>query len=114
LAEQGEIVPVPIKGKRTIPVIDFVEKDKDMNEVRPMLSGVYHDGGYAVATDSVVLLSRKEDCDESLEGKVTDKNGNVVAVRFLEWRKFFSPENSYSAGIDANALHAFVRGYLQG
>lgn len=109
-AEQGKIEPVPIKDKRPIPVIKFAEKDKKKNEVRPALSGVYHDGGYVVATDGFVLLARKEDYDKSLEGKVTDQKGNMVAIVYPKWQKLVSPANGYSAGVEINGLHSFVRG----
>ena len=110
IAEQGKIEPVPIKDKRPIPVIKFAEKDKKKNEVRPALSGVYHDGGYVVATDGFVLLARKEDYDKSLEGKVTDQKGNMVATAYPKWQKLVSPANGYSAGVEINGLHSFVRG----
>jgi hypothetical protein len=110
IAEQGKIEPVPIKDKRPIPVIEFAEKDKKKNEVRPALSGVYHDGGYVVATDGFVLLARKEDYDKSLEGKVTDQKGNMVATAYPKWQKLVSPANGYSAGVEINGLHSFVRG----
>lgn len=109
-AEQGKIEPVPIKSKRPIPMIEFAEKDKKKNEVRPALSGVYHDGGYVVATDGFVLLARKEDYDKSLEGKVTDKKGNMVATGYPKWRELVYPANGYSTGVEINGLHAFVRG----
>lgn len=110
IAEQGKIEPVPIKDKRPIPVIEFAEKDKKKNEVRPALSGVYHDGGYVVATDGFVLLARKEGYDKSLEGKVTDQKGNMVATAYPKWQKLVSPANGYSAGVEINGLHSFVRG----
>lgn len=109
-AEQGKIEPVFIKSERPIRVIEFAEKDKKKNEVRPVLSGVYHDGGYVVATDGFVLLARKEDYDKSLEGKVTDQNGNMVAIGYPKWHKLVYPANGYSTGVEINGLHAFVRG----
>lgn len=109
---QEDIPLVAVQKQKAIPVFDFTEKDKDKNKVRPAFSGVYHDGGYVVGTDGYTLLARKEAYDKSLEGKVTDKKGNVVYDSYPDWLRIVSQDSDKTAGIDAEALHAFVQGVL--
>ena len=56
-------------------IFSFVGKDK----IRPQLSGVFHDNGTMVATDSLILVTDSTlGYDPSLEGKVTNKKGEVI------------------------------------
>lgn len=64
-----------------MPKIDpykFVLKEKDEVKLRPGMSGVYYEGGYAYATDAYSLLKIKADYPRKLEGKVVGKDGKVV------------------------------------
>lgn len=66
----------------------FVSKD----ELRPILTGVYHDSGFKVATDAFILVAIKDEYDESeLEGKVLKKDGTIlktdgVYTKYPNWR----------------------------
>lgn len=66
----------------------FVSKD----ELRPVLTGVYHDNGFKVASDCHILVAIKDDYDISeLEGKVLKKDGTIlktdgVYTKYPNWR----------------------------
>ena len=66
----------------------FVSKD----ELRPVLTGVYHDNGFKVATDAFILVAVKDEYDESeLAGKVLRKDGTIlktdgVYTKYPNWR----------------------------
>ena len=66
---------------------------------RPMLAGVYHDGGYAVATNMHVLIAEKAAYDPSKEGSIVDRKGNVIDAKFPGWRAII-PENLDSFNMD--------------
>lgn len=65
----------------------FVSKD----EVRPVLTGVYHDNGFKVATDAFILVAIKDEYDDELECKVLKKDGTLlttdaVYTKYPNWR----------------------------
>ena len=66
---------------------------------RPVLAGVYHDGGYAVATNMYVLIAEKAAYDPSKEGSIVDRKGNVIDAKFPGWRAVI-PENLDSFNMD--------------
>lgn len=111
LDRQGSITPVYEKSLKPIAVTEFILTDHKEVETRPVLTGVYHDKGNVVGTNGKILLARKEDYDKSLEGKITDKKGNVIGGIYPNWRGVVSgSEQAKSWNIDLNELHAFTRG----
>ena len=113
LDRQDLIRPIYKEEKKPISVTEFVETDKEEAERRPVLTGVYHDDGYVVGTNAHILLARKEDYDKSLEGKTTNKKGEVIDAKYPNWRAVVdgsTPRNSW--GINLDELHAFTRGVL--
>ena len=59
----------------------FVQKDKDLNELKPSLSGIYHKNGYIYATDAHILVKYKSDYPKQYEGKIIGKDGKVVKTK---------------------------------
>lgn len=113
LDKQGHITPEYKEGEKAIPVSEFVETDKKRAETHTMLTGVFHDKGYVVGTDAYLLLARKEDYDKSLEGKVTNKKGEVINGKYPNWRAVVnSGKQGKSWGVNLEELHAFTRGVL--
>ncbi|WP_454895320.1 ADP-ribosyltransferase-containing protein [Alloprevotella tannerae] len=113
LDRQDLIRPIYKEEKKPISVTEFVETDKKEAERHPVLTGVYHDDGYVVGTNAYILLARKEDYDKSLEGKTTNKKGEVIDAKYPNWRAVVdgsTPRNSW--GINLDELHAFTRGVL--
>ena len=113
LDKQEPITPIYKEEKKPIAVTEFVETDKKEAEIHPVLTGVYHDNGYVVGTNAHILLARKEDYNKSLEGKITNKKGEVIDGKYPNWRAVVEGETTtYSWGINLDELHAFVRGVL--
>ena len=113
LDKQSNITPEYKEEEKAIPVSEFVETDKERSEIYTMLTGVFHDKGYVVGTDAHLLLARKEDYDKSLEGKVTNKKGEVINGKYPNWRAVVnSRKQGKSWGVNLEELHAFTRGVL--
>lgn len=62
----------------------FVDKDGR----RPVMTGVYHDNGFKVASDGHILVAFKDDYDVGeLEGKVLRKDGTILTDgKYPNWR----------------------------
>lgn len=113
LDKQEPIKPIYKEEKKPIAVTEFVETDKKEAEIHPILTGVYHDNGYVVGTNAHILLARKEDYNKSLEGKITNKKGEVIDGKYPNWRAVVEGETTTNSwGINLDELHAFVRGVL--
>ena len=71
-------------GKGKFKIWDYVGKDK----IRPAMEGVYHDGGFKVATDSYMLITLKEEYDPELERRLMRKDGTLMdpETRYPKWR----------------------------
>ena len=111
LDKQEPITPIYKEEKKPIAVTEFVETDKKEAEIHPVLTGVYHDNGYVVGTNTYILLARKEDYNKSLEGKITNKKGEVIDGKYPNWRAVVEGETTTNSwGINLDELHAFVRG----
>ena len=111
LDKQEPITPIYKEEKKPIAVTEFVETDKKEAEIHPVLTGVYHDNGYVVGTNTHILLARKEDYNKSLEGKITNKKGEVIDGKYPNWRAVVEGETTTNSwGINLDELHAFVRG----
>lgn len=113
LDKQEPITPIYKEEKKSIAVTEFVETDKKEAEIHLVLTGVYHDNGYVVGTNAHILLARKEDYNKSLEGKITNKKGEVIDGKYPNWRAVVEGETTTNSwGINLDKLHAFVRGVL--
>lgn len=113
LDKQEPITPIYKEEKKPIAVTEFVETDKKEAEIHPVLTGVYHDNGYVVGTNAHILLVRKEDYNKSLEGKISNKKGEVIDGKYPNWRAVVEGETTTNSwGINLDELHAFVRGVL--
>ena len=62
----------------------YVSKD----EIRPIMTGVFHDNGFKVASNTHILVAFKDDYDVSeLEGKVLKKDGTILTDgKYPNWR----------------------------
>lgn len=113
LDKQEPITPIYKEEKKPIAVTEFVETDKKEAKIHPVLTGVYHDNGYVVGTNAHTLLARKEDYNKSLEGKITNKKGEIIDGKYPNWRAVVEGETTTNSwGINLDELHAFVRGVL--
>lgn len=50
--------------------------------IREQMTGIYHDNGYKVASDSHILIAMKELYPEEYEGKILKKDGSFVDEKY--------------------------------
>lgn len=58
----------------------YVSTDK----LKPVLQGVFHEDGYQIATDRMLMVKVKSDYSDTLEKKVLDKKGEIINATYLE------------------------------
>lgn len=86
---------------------------------RPIMTGVFHDNGFKVASDAHILIAFKDDYDVSeLEGKVVGKDGAFIEGKYPQWRTvipdFTSNKHGYrteTVKIDFNKWAEFMKVY---
>ena len=79
------------------PKFDFYKyASKEAN--RPALCGIFHDKGQKVASDSHILIAKKEDYPEEFEGKILGKDGNFIKGKFPNYESVFPDlkKNAYT------------------
>lgn len=101
LEGQGDI---SVKAKKNYSLNKYIDK-----KGRPQLRGVYHKDGYAIATDTHVLVADKRKYDKENDGKIIDKDGNEIE---LGYPNAFAvvPRRIISSDIDAMDLLNFIAG----
>ena len=96
----------------------FDFEDYTANDVnRPSLSGIYHDNGYTIASDAIVLVAKKDSYNKSLEGKITwnekiknnilknDKDTKFDELKYPNWKTVIPTiEGLSDVDIDWNEL----------
>lgn len=86
---------------------------------RPIMTGVFHDNGFKVASDAHILIAFKDDYDVSeLEGKVVGKDGAFIEGKYPQWRSvipdFTSKKHDYrteTVKIDFDKWAEFMKTY---
>ena len=106
LKEQGTIEG---KAPRVTKPSVFKFTTADKKDPRAALHGVYHDGGYEVASDSYIIVGVRSQYDAALEGKITTDNGEEITATFPKWRAFLNKE-AEPLTLDIKKLAAFVQG----
>lgn len=77
---------------------------------RAVLSGVYHDNGYKVATDAIILVAIKSDYPKELEQHIIDKNGAEVHGKYPMWRLVIPDGRNYNPyKIDVAKFEQFLK-----
>lgn len=89
-------------------IYDFVSKDV----YRPIMTGVFHDNGVAVASNLMVMLVSKEDYDENLNGEVISKSGEHIHQKngYPKWQNCIPKKstNFYDKVFPMDALRNVV------
>lgn len=77
---------------------------------RPVLTGVFHDKGYKVATDAIVLAAIKSDYPEELEHHIINKDGKDIIGKYPPWRQVLPYGPDYKPySIDPAKFEAFLK-----
>lgn len=98
--------PKAPKAKRPDP-FQFVWSDKKDTNHRP-LEGIYHSDGMIVATDARILLAIKSDYPAELEGKITDKQGQVIEHKYANWKILFDRKKVLPVDVNLEKLALFL------
>lgn len=87
-------------------IYNFVSDD----DFRPALGGVFHDSGYKVACDTIVLVALRSDYPEELEHHVLDKDGKDILTAYPKWRACLPDGVDYKPySIDPAQFEAFLK-----
>lgn len=77
---------------------------------RPVLTGVFHDGGYKVACDSIILVAVKSDYPEELEHHIINKDDKDIIGKYPRWRDVIPSGPDYKPySIDPAKFEAFLK-----
>lgn len=94
------------KAKRPDP-LQFVWSGGEEVE-RPAMEGIYHTNGMIVATDARILLAIKSDYPAELEGKITDKQGQVIEYKYPNWKSPFDRKEMLPVDVNLEKLALFL------
>ena len=79
-------------------------------KLRPAMCGVFHDGGFKVASDSKILVACKESYEPEKEGKIIGKDGREITGTFPKWRTVIPyKEESERHEIDSAKVYDLVK-----
>lgn len=98
--------PKAPKAKRPDP-LQFVWPGGEEAE-RPAMGGIYHTNGMIVATDARILLAIKSDYPAELEGKITDKQGQVIEYKYPNWKSPFDRKEMLPVDVNLEKLALFL------
>ena len=104
IAERQSVPKVKAKALGKLNLYNYTDHD----EFRPVLNGVFHDDGFAVANDSHFLVAIKEGYDKKNNGKVIHKDGKEIAGTYPKWRSIIP--NGETQKMDFSALRDFLAG----
>lgn len=70
--------------------------------IRPAMEGIYHDGGYKVASDGHILVWVKEEYPEGQEGRILKKDGSLLSegTVYPRWRTVIPRDNACVVKVD--------------
>ena len=85
----------------------FVWSDKKDTKHRP-LEGVYHSDGMIIASDARILLAVKSEYPSELEGKITDKQGQVIEHKYANWKSPFDRKEVLPVDVNLEKLALFL------
>lgn len=60
---------------------------------RPVMTGVYFDNGFKVASDAYVLVAIEEEYDKQFEGKIINKKGEVIEGKYPNYKSVIPQTN---------------------
>lgn len=79
-------------------------------QMKAALTGVFHDGGYKVASDSIVLAAIKSDYPEELEHQIIGKDGQEIIAKYPLWRTCLPDGKDYKPyRIETAKFEAFLK-----
>lgn len=77
-------------------------------DARVLMTGTFHDGGYAVSSDTHIRVADKETYDKKHEGKVIGQDGQPINGQYPKWRDLFSLDLMEKQKMDFGKLRDFL------
>ena len=78
--------------------------------MKAALTGVFHDGGYKVASDAIVLAAIKSDYPEELEHHIVGRNGQDIVAKYPLWQTCLPDGKDYKPyRIDPAQFESFLK-----
>ncbi len=68
--------------KGSFNIYDYTADD----QIRPAMCGVFHDGGFKVASEGHILAAYKDSYEPEKEGKIIGKDGREIEGKYPAWR----------------------------
>lgn len=79
-------------------------------QMNAALTGVFHDAGYKVASDGIVLAAIKSDYPEELEHHIIGKDGQDIMAKYPLWRTCLPDGKDYKPyRIETAQFEAFLK-----
>lgn len=79
-------------------------------QMKAALTGVYHDSGYKVASDAIVLAAIKSEYPEDLEHHIITKDGVDIPAKYPLWKTCIPDGQDYKPySIDVAKYEAFIK-----
>lgn len=100
------VTPAEVKPVKKLNPYNYTFRNA---EERTVLSGVYHDGGYAVANDTFILIADKGAYEKKYNGKIIGKKGEVIDGKYPKWREIV-PKGGTKVKVDWKDVRAFLEG----
>lgn len=92
---------------RKLDIAKFADRG---NEFRPQMNGVFHDGGFQVASDTVVMVAVRADYPAELEQKVIGRDGQEIKTpRYPRWRAAIPDGRGEVQAINTEAVRDLLR-----
>lgn len=97
------------KDRHRLNLYDFVSKDK----YRPALTGVFHENGFRVATNSHILVSVKENYPNNYEGKIFNDKFVEIEAQYPKYKSVIPDKNNMREfPFKLNDVKALYRQYV--
>lgn len=95
----------PVRGSK-FNIFDFVYKD---DKTRTVMSGVFHDEGWQVASDAHIMLALNDTYPEEYEHKILRKDGSFVVGKYPNWRSIIPDGKDYEEyELDAQKFYDWI------
>lgn len=90
----------------------YVSTDK----TKPALQGVFHEDGYQIATDSMIVVKVKSDYPDTIEKKILDKKGEIINLSYIKFHSVIDSilnRDSESYPLEGDLLKSLKRDFQE-
>lgn len=90
----------------------YVSTDKR----KPALQGVFHEDGYQIATNSMIMIKVKSDYPDTVEKKVLGKKGKIINAPYVKYQSVINSmlgRDSESYPLEGDLLKSLKRDFQE-